>query len=436
MVDWFTKKAPIRQKFKALLALHAALGALACVGAVLAASWSLGAGLTVAFAAMIGHIALVTVSSKLICDPYVETVVRMEGLAAGDLASPVAYTDHEDCVGRMTRAMSVFKENALRASSAEEVEATVTELGTGLMALAQGNLTLRLDRAFSQKYEPLRKSFNAMAERLDHLITTVCTSTQNVLSASGEIRTASADLSQRTEQQAMSLEDTARSMSQVTELVQETAGNADQVNHTISAAHREAAKGGAVVDRAMGAMSAIKASSDEIANIITMMDSIAFQTNLLALNAGVEAARAGDTGKGFAVVANEVRALAQRSAEAAKDIKDIITKSAGQVDAGVSLVGETGAVLNDIVGRVGSISTLIEDISGASVRQASRLVQVNTAITEMEYMTQQNAAMVEQSTAATRAMGGQVAQLAELLSGFQVSGGHTRAAPRALAAAA
>lgn len=421
MFDWFEKKAPIRQKFQALLIAHALWGVMAVAGTAIAGSLSLITGIIIAAIALGGHVATVIISKKLICDPYVNTVVRMEGLADGDLETPIHYTDHEDCVGRMTRAMSVFKDNAMRASSAEEVEATVHTLDHALATMARGDLTVRIDTVFPDKYESLRTSFNAMVERLDEVLTTVSLSTQTVLSASSEIRTASMDLSLRTEQQASSLVETSGSMNQVTSLVKETANNADEVNGSISVTYQEAVKGGAVVEDAIKAMGGIKSSSDKIAQIITVMDGIAFQTNLLALNAGVEAARAGDAGKGFAVVANEVRALAQRSAEAAKDIKEIINTSAEQVSSGVTLVEDTGAMLTAIVERVGTVTSLIEDISGASMQQATRVQQVNSAITDMEQMTQQNAAMVEQSTAATRAMAGQVEQLAELMSGFHIS---------------
>jgi len=421
MFDWFEKKAPIRQKFQALLAVHALWGILALAGTAIAGGLSFITGFGIALVALAGHAATVIISKKLVCDPYVNTVIRMEGLANGDLETPVHYTDHEDCVGRMTRAMSVFRDNALRASSAEEVETTVNTLDHALASMAQGDLTVRLDTVFPDKYESLRSSFNVTVQRLDEVLATVSTSTQAVLSASSEIRTASMDLSQRTEQQASSLVETSGSMNQVTNLVKATSNNADEVNDSISVTYQEAIKGGTVVDDAIKAMSGIKSSSDEIAQIITVMDGIAFQTNLLALNAGVEAARAGDAGKGFAVVANEVRALAQRSAEAAKDIKEIINKSAEQVSSGVTLVEDTGTMLTAIVERVGTVTNLIEDISGASVQQATQVQQINNAIADMEQMTQQNAAMVEESTAATRAMANQVEQLARLMAGFRIS---------------
>lgn len=441
MFEWFEKKAPIRTKFRALLIVHGLWGLLAVGGTMLAATLSPVIGIALCVIALAGHITTVIVGGRLICDPYVNTVVRMEGLAQGDMEAPVHYTDHDDCVGRMTRAMSVFKENALRASSAEEVETTVGTLGKALEELAHGDLTTRIDDAFPENYERLRSSFNATALRLEELLATVRVAADSVRTASTEISTASQDLSRRTEQQAASLIETSASMSNVTALVQETASNADEASSSIAATYQEAVRGGTVVEDAIKAMSDIKASSDKISQIVALMDGIAFQTNLLALNAGVEAARAGDAGKGFAVVASEVRALAQRSAEAAKDIKEIISKSADQVGSGVTLVEQTGAMLTAIVERVGTVTSLIDDISGASVSQAARLKEVSLAIFGMEHMTQQNAAMVEESTAATHGMVGQIEHLAELVNGFRISEAsrsgqarRTTCAPRRMAA--
>ncbi|HEX7820436.1 MAG TPA: methyl-accepting chemotaxis protein [Sphingobium sp.] len=423
MFDWFKKDAPIRRKFTVLLTLHTLWGATAVAAVVIAHQTSFLAGLATGVGALAAQMLTVIVSGKLICDPYVGTVVRMEGLAAGDLDSPVEYSDHKDCVGRMTRAMNVFKENARRASSAEEVDATVSALGDALSTLAQGDLTIRLHQQFPDRYESLRSNFNEAGERLEQLLTNVAESAENVLTAAAQIRDASNDLSQRTEQQASSLEETTASMTQVTGLVQETATGAGQAKGSITVTYQEATDGGTVVTRAISAMGAIENSSGEISQIITLMDGIAFQTNLLALNAGVEAARAGDAGKGFAVVANEVRALAQRSADAAKDIKDLITKSSEQVRLGVNLVGETGRVLETIVNRIGEVNELVGGISDASVRQSTSLQHVHRAISDMDKMTQQNAAMVEESTAAARSMAGQAEQLADMVASFKTSAG-------------
>jgi methyl-accepting chemotaxis protein len=222
--------------------------------------------------------------------------------------------------------------------------------------------------------------------------------------------------------------ETARGMDQVTAIVHETATGAQAVRRTITAAEREASEGGEVVRRAIDAMAAIEGSAQEIGQIISVIDGIAFQTNLLALNAGVEAARAGEAGRGFAVVATEVRALAQRSADAAQSIKALITTSGEQVSAGVELVSQSGTKLGGIVTRIGEISALIGDIAGSASRQAESLGQINGAMGEMDRMTQQNAAMVEESAAATRSLAAEAVRLTELVASFRTRDGATRPA--------
>jgi len=431
MLEWFRKTAPIRQKFRALLFVHAFWAMLALAGIATAGVFSPLAGLAIGVVALAGHVLTVTVGGRLICDPYVDTVLRMEGLAAGDLHSPVHYTDHADCVGRMTRAMAVFKDNALQASSAEETARIVQSLGEALSRLAAGDLTVRIENAYPANYESLRHSFNQAGERLEQIVAEVSGAARNVVGGAAEIRSASDDLSRRTEQQAASLEETSAAMTEATGLMQSTAHNAGQVSESISVAWREASEGGAVVERTVEAMGAIERSAGEIAQIISIMDGIAFQTNLLALNAGVEAARAGDAGKGFAVVANEVRALAQRSADAAKEIKNLITKSSEQVGLGVDLVTEAGTMLRNIVSRVGEINELIAGISDASVQQASSLRQISVAVVDMDKMTQQNAAMVEESAAAARSMASEAEHLAQIVGQFRIgcSGIASRSGP-------
>jgi len=294
------------------------------------------------------------------------------------------------------------------------------KLGEALAKLADGDLTQRVE-GIMHRFAPLQRDFNAAASALEELMTRVAASATNVHTGASEIRAASDDLAQRTEQQAASLEETAAAMRQVTGIVQDTARSAADVNQSIGEAHREASAGGDTVRQAVGAMGAIEKSAHEITQIIDVIDGIAFQTNLLALNAGVEAARAGDAGKGFAVVANEVRALAQRSADAAKGIKDLITTSAEQVSEGVLLVGQTGDVLTKIVDRVGGISTLITEIARSAEVQAANLQQVSSAVGDMDKMTQQNAAMVEQSTAAARSLANEADELSLLVSRFQGS---------------
>ncbi|MBB6123495.1 methyl-accepting chemotaxis protein [Sphingobium subterraneum] len=427
MLEWFAKKAPIKAKFKALTFVYISCGLAGLAATLLASQGFAVVGLVIAGAAFAIAAATAFISAPLVTDPYVTTVVRLEALAAGDVTSPIAFTDHEDCVGRMTRAMDVFRANAESLNhNREDADAVVQMVSAGLTKLVEGDLGYRIDRAFPAEYEKLRLDFNRTMDGLASAMGAVTVAANGIHTGSTEIRSATNDLSQRTEQQAASLEETAAAMNQVTAMVQETARSAAQVNTSIGEAKREATEGGQVVEKAVNAMGAIEKSAQEITQIINVIDGIAFQTNLLALNAGVEAARAGDAGKGFAVVANEVRALAQRSAEAAKDIKALIMTSAEQVQDGVSLVGETGSMLSRIVSRVADISHLITSISESTEIQATSLQQVNGAVGDMDKMTQQNAAMVEESTAAARSLATEADELAELVSRFRLPAGSTK----------
>ena len=253
------------------------------------------------------------------------------------------------------------------------------------------------------------------------VLSAVSEATAGINNGASDIRQASDDLSQRTEQQAASLEETAAAMDEITGTVRETAAGANRANTVVGETRIEAEHSGEVVRRAVEAMNGIERASAEIGEIISVIDGIAFQTNLLALNAGVEAARAGDAGKGFAVVASEVRALAQRSADAAKDVKAKIMASSEQVEVGVELVSETGKALQRIIGRIGEISTLVGTIAASAEQQSTGLQQVNTAVSEMDGVTQQNAAMVEEATAAARSLAEEADELARQIARFTLS---------------
>ena len=296
----------------------------------------------------------------------------------------------------------------------------VQSISDGLDKLASNNLEHRISETLGGEFEGLRVNFNTSLERLRDTIESVVHGAQAIETGVGEIATAADDLSRRTEQQAARLEETAAALDELTATVQSSAEGVRRGAAAANAAKDQAIRSGDVMHDAVRAMSDIEQSSGQISRIIGVIDEIAFQTNLLALNAGVEAARAGDAGKGFAVVASEVRALAQRSADAAKEIKALIVSSSEQVGRGVALVDQTGEALKDIVERVSEIDILISDIARSSQEQASGLAQVNVAINLMDQATQKNAAMVEETTAATISLRSETAQLAEFVGGFRI----------------
>ena len=294
-------------------------------------------------------------------------------------------------------------------------------LGEGLSALARRDLRARLTTPFASTFDKLRTDFNEAVENLEGAMGAVVDLAANVEGSSDEIASGVTDLSKRSESQAASLEQSAAALSQVTKTVGVTTRNVHRVNEVVGQAGQDSRKAGEVVSQAVEAMARIEGSSKEIGAIIGVIDEIAFQTNLLALNAGVEAARAGDAGRGFAVVASEVRALAQRSAEAAKQIKTLISASGASVKDGVGLVRQTGDALGAIVAKVSKINGLIADIAAATEDQSRSLDEVNIAVGQMDRETQQNAAMAEQSNAAVQSMRDQVQRLNETMTQFMVS---------------
>jgi len=366
---------------------------------------------------------------RMVIAPLVQAAATMEDMAHGNYACVIDGTERGDEIGAMARSLQVFRDNGIaRLQAAADQEVVVVALTSGLSRLAEKDLEFRIERPFPQDYEELRRNFNAAVEALAQAMRGVRVGAASVQSSIGEIRAAADDLAMRNEEQAASLATTAGAMNAVTGGIQETAAGALAVQQSIAGTHREATEGGEVVRSAVEAMAAIERSASEIGQIITVIDGIAFQTNLLALNAGVEAARAGDAGRGFAVVATEVRALAQRSADAAQDIKTLITNSGAQVLAGVELVGKTGERLGSIVDRIGQINGLIGEIAASASRQATNLSQVNVAVGEMDRMTQQNAAMVEQSSAATRSLSAEAERLTQLVASFRTRDANRRPA--------
>jgi methyl-accepting chemotaxis protein len=379
-----------------------------------------------------------------VSNPLQAMTDAMLRLAHGDHGIQIPAVGQKDELGRMADAVVVFRDAAVAKikADADMVEAkakadrdqrlaseqaiaeqqalVVQSFGVALDKLAHGDLTYKVNENLPVEYEKLRDDFNAAMTALKGTISTVVTNVSAIRSGSGEISHAADDLSRRTEQQAASLEETAAALDQITATVNRTAAGALQASDTVQAAKNDAESSGVIVRDAVKAMGDIEKSAQEISQIIGVIDEIAFQTNLLALNAGVEAARAGDAGRGFAVVASEVRALAQRSAEAAKEIKALILASTSQVDTGVTLVGQTGEALRRIVGRVAEIDGLVSEIAASAQEQAVGLAQVNTAVNQMDQVTQQNAAMVEESTAASHSLSQEALGLAESVSRFNI----------------
>jgi methyl-accepting chemotaxis protein len=385
-------------------------------------------------------------SSTKIVKPLVQLAERMKMLAKGELSIEIEGQHRLDEVGGMAKAVQVFKANAVeqvrlekeatsaraaaeaergkaaaeRARAAEEQAQAVSQLGDALKHLAAGDLTTRLGEDFSQTYVQIRNDFNEAIDKLKATMLNVVSSTDVIQSGSQEISTASENLSRRTEQQAASLEETAAALDEIVATVKKAAEGAGHARQVVAEADNDAKKSMIVVGQAVNAMTAIAKSSQQISQIISVIDEIAFQTNLLALNAGVEAARAGDAGRGFAVVASEVRALAQRSAEAAKEIKGLITASTVEVESGVELVAATGKSLERIMAQVTEINGIVSDIASGAQEQATGLTQINIAINQMDQVTQQNAAMVEESTAASHSLSQETEQLSGLIGQFRV----------------
>jgi methyl-accepting chemotaxis protein len=323
------------------------------------------------------------------------------------------------------------RNEAARMAAATQVKQVVEALGEGLDQLAKGALGYRITSDFADEYKKVQSDFNAAIGQLQETIGAMVSSVREVSNAAGEISSSTTDLSQRTEEQAASLEETSASMEQISATVKQNAENAQQANQFALSTREVCDRGGEVVAEAVKAMSRIEESSHKISDIIGVIDEIARQTNLLALNAAVEAARAGEAGRGFAVVASEVRNLAQRSSQAAKDIKDLIVNSSSQVQEGVELVSRAGTSLNEILSSIKKVADIVSDIAAASAEQATGLEQVNKALSQMDEVTQQNSALVEENAATAKTLEHQAGAMNERVAFFQIAGAGAAAPARA-----
>ena len=356
----------------------------------------------------------------------------------GELDAAVGGIVQAAVTGDFSRRVSLDGKDGVIRSLAEQLNAMCANVGQVfedvermLGALAQGDLRPRIATEYQGAFANLKDNANTTAERLSATIATIGTAAREVASASGEIATATSDLSQRTEQQAASLEETSASMEEISATVKKNAENAQQADRVAVNTSTVASRSGEVVAQAVEAMSRIEASSRKIADIIGVIDEIARQTNLLALNAAVEAARAGDAGRGFAVVASEVRSLAQRSSQAAKDIKDLILNSGSQVQEGVDLVNRAGQSLGEIVASIKNLTTIVSEIAEASAEQSEGIDQVNKALSQMDQVTQQNSALVEENAATAKTLEHQAAAMSGQVGTFKLDGSTDSAAAAA-----
>jgi methyl-accepting chemotaxis protein len=386
---------------------------------------------------------------RLAIRPLKALIGAVGAIAEGRLETQVPSREKANEFGQIARALEVFRENAARKIEMEDearrhnaeadaeralsdtqkrdmdrqIEFAVEQLAAGLGRLSQGDLSQAIDVPFTGRLEQLRQDFNGSLERLQDTLGRIRNNAHSIQMNGGEMLRSADDLSKRTESQAASLEETAAAVEQITVTVRSSAERAHEANMKVAETKKSADSSGTVVTSAIAAMGRIEDASRQIEQIIEVIDDIAFQTNLLALNAGIEAARAGEAGKGFAVVAQEVRELAQRSADAARQIKGLIDKSTQEVSTGSRLVQETGAVLSSISEQIVGISQHVEMIATASRDQSAALQEVNGSVNQMDQMTQQNASMVERTTGASRQLAGQADDLMALVAQFRIEAG-------------
>ena len=414
MMTWFSNHAPIRTKLLfafGTMTLFVAAGALTPLIADHRIALAIQIALTF-ISAVVGM-----AFRAAICGPYVTTVVRMEAMAAGDLASPVLFSDYTDCVGRMTQAMMTFREAAraqIEVNAQAEINAGVVRtMATNLRALSEGNLTADITADFPPTYADLKASFNTALGNLRGLVGNVGKSAASLLTGSHEIAQAAEDLARRTEGNAASLEQTSAALVQIEGRLKDSVSASQKTVARADQAITSVGDGRATAEIAVEAMTRVSGSAKGIDSVIEGLDKIAFQTRVLAMNAAVEAGRAGDAGRGFAVVADLVSALAMRAEEEAKRARDQLTVTQTEILRAVDAVQKVDGAFGDIAGDVGAVHGLLASMASDNMAQSSAITQITAAIGSMDKATQQNAAMVEETSAAAASLTTEAIALSE-----------------------
>ncbi|MEW9854906.1 methyl-accepting chemotaxis protein [Novosphingobium sp. M1R2S20] len=416
-MNWFQEVAPIRQKTLVAFGFLTMLTGVTAISSVFGNTLvTLGVGLiATALSALLG-----SQFRRAICDPYVTTVVRMEGLAAGDLQSPIQFTHYKDCVGRMTAAMFTFRETALQQQAhTKEQKAVVDLLSEHLRSLAAGDLTATVADDLPVSYSGLKTNFNDALHNLSALVSSITESASVIRTGSGEIAQASEDLARRTESNAASLQETSAAVTQIDGRLKASVEAASRTVEKADDAIATVANGRKIADQVVESMSRVSESAKGIDSVIEGLDKIAFQTRVLAMNAAVEAGRAGEAGRGFAVVADLVSALAMRAEEEAKRARDQLTVTQSEIGTAVDAVGKVDGALVEISTDVRHVHELLAQMATDNQVQASAITQIAVATSAMDEATQQNAAMVEETSAAARNLAQEVQALAAETSRFK-----------------
>ncbi|RSU47877.1 chemotaxis protein [Sphingomonas sp. S-NIH.Pt15_0812] len=434
-MQWFTENSPIRQKMAIVTAAMVGFSVLAMLtGALVAEFAPLWVALLAGLVPVGGAFVAARLMSTGVVVPYVATVERMEALARGDTDSPINYTHFTDCIGRLTKAMFTFRETAItQRKVVVEQQAIVDEMNTSLLRLSEGDMTRTITTDFPSEYASLKTNFNQAVLNLRNLIGSVSESAATIRTGSDEIAQASEDLARRTEANAASLEHTASSVTQMDSRLKASATAAARTVERADQAISTVGGGRAVADEAVQAMGRVADSAKGIDSVIEGLDKIAFQTRVLAMNAAVEAGRAGDAGRGFAVVADLVSALAMRSEEEAKRAREQLTATQTDIVTAVQAVQKVDGALSAISGDVAQVHELLATMATDNLAQATAITQISSAVGSMDRATQQNAAMVEQTSAAARNLANEVGTLAEKASHFKTDarrGGDQRPAVR------